>query len=27
VMLRKTIRQLLGDRVLDQQDEEASREP
>ena len=27
LMLRKTIRQLLGDRELDQQDEEASREP
>jgi len=26
-MLRKTIRQLLGDRELDQWDEEASREP
>jgi response regulator RpfG family c-di-GMP phosphodiesterase len=26
-MLRKTIRQLLGDRELDQRDEEASREP
>ena len=27
VMLRKIIRQLLGDRELDQRDEEASREP
>ena len=26
-MLRKTIRELLGDRELDQRDEEASREP